>query len=311
MVLAEMEAVTNRKIIDTCPDTYHNEFVALAEMFRAVPVESQSGRAVQIPFQYRETNQGGWYNGSHTAITPAAYETIAGGYLDWSYLFIDEYMDHSELVQNSGKEAFVKLMQRRGEDIVKKCKRLQCTETYTGTLSANEITGFAYWLQSGGTIANIDTAVYTTFDSNLKTQTGGISAMTKDDVNDLLADIYTDSGQPKCAFADWDIWQQLQHLTESQVRYADEEARSINAPSFKFGDCTFYFDSHATANKIYFIDPTTWRWIVTGSKGTYGIKTDAWEKRPDYVRTYQKVAVWSGQLICIDPRRNGAYTITA
>lgn len=311
MVLAEMEAITNRKILKECPDTYHNKFVALGQMFQDVPVEQQSGRAVQIPFQYRETDQGGYYDGSHTALTVAQYSTIVGGYLDWSYLYIDEYINHKEMAQNSGKEAFVNLMDNRGADIVKKAKRLHCVNTYTGTLSSNEITGFDYWLQTGGTVANTDTAVYTTFASNLKTQTGGVSSLSKDDLNDILVDIYTDTGEPRLAFAGWDIWQRLQAITEGQVRYGQGEGRKINAPSFQIDNVTFYFDSYAPANYIYFIDPTSWKWIVNGPKSTYGLSADKWEKNPTYVKTWQKIVTWCGQLVCINPRLNGKYTITA
>jgi len=310
-ILAEMDAITNRKILDYCPDTYHNDFVCLRETFRTMTVLQQSGKAVQIPFKYRETNQGGYYDGSHTQLTVAKYSTIVGGYLGWSHLYVDEYIGGDEMAENSGPEAFVDLMEQRGKDIVDRAMRLHCTNAYSGTMSSNEIMGFAGWLLSSGSVAEIDVGVYTTFASNLKTQTGGVSAMTKDDLNDLLVDIFTDSGNPRLAFCDWNIWQRLQALTEAQVRYEPGEGRKINAQWFDLNNVRFYFDSHATANKIYFIDPTTWRWIVKGPKKTYGITVGKWHDRNDYVDTKQKVVKWCGQLVCIDARRNGVYTITA
>lgn len=311
-ILGEMEAITNRKILDECPDQFHKKLVALGQTFKKFGVLKQTGRAVQIPFQYRETNQGGWYDGSHTALVVAQYSTIAGGYLGWSYLYIDEYVNGAEMAENSGPEAFVDLMEKRGTDIVKRARTQLGTYIYTGTQSSNEITGFDYWLVSSGTIAQIDVSTYTTYASNLKTQTGGVAAMTKDDVNDLIADIYTDDGEPVMAFGNYDIWQQLQKLTESQVWYGMGGPREINADGFKFGGVEFYFDNYCPANKIYFIDPSTWRWIVNGPSNTYGIIVGKWHDMDQVmVDTKAKICKWNGQAVCIDPRKNGIYTISS
>ena len=115
------------------------------------------------------------------------------------------------------------------------------------------------------------------------------------------------------AFCNWDIWQQLQKLTESQVWYEGQGgSRKINARGFMFGNCEFYFDNYATANKIYFIDPDSWRWIVNGPASTFGIVVKPWvEFRETYVDTFGKICKWNGQAVCINPKNNGVYTITS
>lgn len=313
MSLDQLTSTTTRKVIKVMPDQYHNRFVAMREMYRMGNVQKQTGREVHAAFEYQETSAGGYVDGDHTALTPAEETIIVGTYFSWCYALVPMYMSQREARKNSGPEQLFNLAEKKGDAAMKRLQRLQNTYIYTGVGTSNTPLGFDYFIKTSGTVGDLDIGTYTTYQGKTKTISGGVGALIMDDINDLMADCMDDNEGPKIALSDWDIWQQLQKLTNPQATYVGEKysARQLNGKSFEASAMTFVFDKHAPAGKIYLIDPETWYLIYNGPESTYGVELGSWEKRVDYGATLQYVVALTGQNICVNSRKNGVLTINS
>ncbi len=268
------------------------------------------GNVILQELSFAENGNAGFYSG-YDLLPVAAQDVISAAEFNIKQLACPVVMSGLEMLQNSGREAFIDLLEARiNVAEATMANRLAQSIYSDGTGSGGkEITGLNAAVPSNpatGTYGGIDRATWTFWQSKLYDfSTAGVTppptgAQMQTGLNTLWASLVRGSDRPDLIVLDSAYWGIYTASLQANQRFTDPSVGSLGFPSLKFMDADVVLDGgiggFCPANtgfmlntKYLFMRPHRDRNMVSLSPNKrYAINQDA----------EVQILAWAGNLTC-------------
>ena len=267
------------------------------------------GNVIFEELSFAENANGGFYSG-YDLLPVAAQDVISAAEFQIKQYAVPVVISGLEMLQNSGKEAFIDLLEAR-LNVAESTMMNQLSQSIysDGTGSGGkEVTGLNAAVPSDpttGTYAGINRATWSFWRSKLydfSTETGGnaTAANIQAGMNKLWASTTRGNDRTDLIVMDTNYWSLYMASLQAQQRFTSPETGNLGFPSIKFMDADVVLDGgiggYCPANTAFFINTKFLKWRPHASRNMvplspnrrYAINQDA----------EVQILAWAGNLTC-------------
>ena len=264
------------------------------------------GNVIFEELSFAENANGGFYSG-YDLLPVAAQDVISAAEFQIKQYAVPVVMSGLEMLQNSGKEQFIDLLEAR-LNVAESTMMNQLSQSIysDGTGSGGkEVTGLDLAVPTDpttGTYGGINRATWSFWQS--KTYDYGATAATKDTIqggmNTLWASLIRGSDRPDLIVLDTDYWSIYMASLQAQQRFTSPEVGNLGFPTIKFMDADVVLDGgiggYCPANTGFFLNTKYLKWrphaqrnmVPLSPNRRYAINQDA----------EVQILAWAGNLTC-------------
>lgn len=267
------------------------------------------GNVIFEELSFAENANGGFYSG-YDLLPVAAQDVISAAEFQIKQYAVPVVMSGLEMLQNSGKEQFIDLLEGRLNVAESTMMNELSQSIYSdGTGSGGkEVTGLDAAVPSAptsGTYGGIDRATWTFWRSKLydfSTSTGGnaTAAIIQAGMNNLWAQTTRGSDRVDLIVMDTNYWSLYLASLQAQQRFTSPDTGNLGFPSIKFMDADVVLDGgiggYCPANTAFFLNTKFLKWrphkdrnmVPLSPNRRYAINQDA----------EVQILAWAGNLTC-------------
>jgi hypothetical protein len=225
------------------------------------------GNVILQELSFRDNGNAGYYSG-YDLLPVSAQDVISAAEFTIKQVAVPVVISGLEILQNSGKEKMIDLMDARLDVAESSMKNLIANGLYSdGTGSGGkQITGLnaAVAVTPTTTYGGIDPATYT-FWKNIVTDTSGITASTiQASWNGLWAQLVRGNDKPEIIVVDNATWALYMNSLQAQQRFTSESKAAAGFDSVKFMSADVILDGgiegNCQANTAYFLNTNYIHW---------------------------------------------------
>lgn len=225
------------------------------------------GNVIMQELSFAQNANASWYSGYET-LPVGAQDVISAAQFDIKQAACPVTISGLEMLQNSGKEAIIDLLEGRmtvGEDTMANLISAGLYADGTG-FGGKELTGLAAAVPTNpttGVYGGIDRATWTFWRSQrYRATTDGGAALSASNVqiymNRLWASLVRGSNRPDLIVCDNLFWAIYMQSLQAIQRFTSPETGNLGFPSVKFMDCDVVLDGgiggNAPATTAYFLN---------------------------------------------------------
>lgn len=212
------------------------------------------GSKIMQELSFAENANGGWYSG-YDLLPVGVSDVISAAEFDIKQAAVPVIISGLEMLQNSGKEAFIDLMEGRLEVAESTMANIIASGIYSdGTGSGGkEITGLDLAVPlnpATGVYGGIDRATWAFWQSKIKDSTDATTIQA--DMNGLWASLVRGTDRPDIIVMDNAVWEAYVASLQANQRFMDPGVGNLGFPTLKFMgtdvvlDGGIYFPSQAS-----------------------------------------------------------------
>jgi len=264
------------------------------------------GNVIFEELSFAENANGGFYSG-YDLLPVAAQDVISAAEFQIKQYAVPVVMSGLEMLQNSGKEQFIDLLEAR-LNVAESTMMNQLSQSIysDGTGSGGkEVTGLDLAVPSDpttGTYGGINRATWSFWQSKIYDYGG--SPATKDTIqggmNTLWANLIRGNDRPDLIVLDTNYWSLYMGSLQAQQRFTSPEVGNLGFPSIKFMDADVVLDGgiggYCPANTGFFLNTKYLKWrphaqrnmVPLSPNRRYAINQDA----------EVQILAWAGNLTC-------------
>jgi hypothetical protein len=225
------------------------------------------GNVILQELSFRDNGNAGYYSG-YDLLPVSAQDVISAAEFTIKQVAVPVVISGLEILQNSGKEKMIDLMDARLDVAESSMKNLIANGLYSdGTGSGGkQITGLnaAVAVTPTTTYGGIDPATYT-FWKNIVTDTSGITASTiQASWNGLWAQLVRGNDKPDIIVVDNATWALYMNSLQAQQRFTSESKAAAGFDSVKFMSADVILDGgvegNCPANTAFFLNTNYIHW---------------------------------------------------
>jgi hypothetical protein len=271
-VFSEIAAVTRRHRNQTVTSSIveHNAILSQLKEEGSIKSDVSGGTEIQYPVALTENatiqNYAGW-----DTLNPGQSDSVRPARYGWAQKSIHVSASGSELRQNSGKEAMVRLVKMRQDIAEQTAANRMAIELYGDGSAYESINGLGNFLTADGTgtVGGIDSSTYTNWKSQFYEMTG-TNAWSKSTIEGYMAVLYkkcvVGNDRPNLIMASHDVFTAIEEAIIDKSRYynggggyMDSKKAHSNFDSIIFrSNVPVVYDSNTnfseTAELAYFIN---------------------------------------------------------
>jgi hypothetical protein len=268
------------------------------------------GNVIFEELSFAENANGGFYSG-YDLLPVAAQDVISAAEFQIKQYAVPVVMSGLEMLQNSGKEAFIDLLEARlGVAESTMMNQLSQSIYSDGTGSGGkEVTGLNAAVPSDpttGTYGGINRATWSFWQSKLydfsanSINTTPTGAQMQTAMNTLWASLIRGSDRPDLIVLDNTYWGIYMGSLQAQQRFTSPETGDLGFPTIKFMDCDVVLDGgiggYCPASTGFFLNTKYLKWrphkdrnmVPLSPNRRYAINQDA----------EVQILAWAGNLTC-------------
>ena len=258
-ILATTIESRTKKIADNVTD--NNVLLKKLELKGKIKPFSGGVKILQ-ELSFAENSNGGWYSG-YDILPVGVSDVISAAEYNIKQAAVPVVLSGLEMLQNSGKERMIDLMESRLSVAESTLANLIAAGLYSdGTGSGGkEIDGLDAAVPvdpSTGTYGGIDRAAFPFWSSQLSSGTVHDASTIQAAWNGLWASQVRGSDRPDLIIADNDVWEIYMASLQALQRFASPEVGNLGFPSIKFMDADVVLDGgiggNATVGTAYFLN---------------------------------------------------------
>lgn len=219
------------------------------------------GNVILQELSFAENDNAGFYSG-YDLLPIAASDVLSAAQFDIKQAAVPVVISGLEMLQNSGKEAMIDLMESRIGVAEATLANLICTAIYSdGTGSGGkEITGLDAAVPvdpSTGTYGGINRANWAFWQSQVNTETI-TSSNIQQFMNGMWASLVRGTDRPDLIVMDDTMWEKYVASLQAQQRFHQAEVGDLGFPTLKFMGTDVVLDGgiggNATSQTAYFLN---------------------------------------------------------
>ena len=233
-ILATTIESRTRKIADNV--TNNNATLKKMSMGGRIRTFSGGSKILQ-ELSFAENTNAGWYSG-YDLLPVGVSDVITAAEFDIKQAAVPVVMSGLEMLQNSGKEHMIDLMESRLEVAENTMVNLLSTGIYSdGVTNSKEVTGLDLAVPldpTTGTYGGIDRS--TTIGTFWRSKIVNVAATTtlQSDMNALWAQLVRGSDRPDLIPMDDEVWSAYVASLQAQQRFMDPGVGNLGFPTLKF-----------------------------------------------------------------------------
>jgi len=203
------------------------------------------GRLIYEELSFAENGNAGWYSG-YDLLPVAAQDVLSAAQYDFKQAACPVTISGLEQLQNSGKEAFIDLLEQRINVAESTMANLICGGLYSdGTGSGGkEITGLNAAVPldptAVATYGGIAQATWTFWQSKIK-NVGNTTTLAAD-MNALWSTLVRGTERPDLIVCDSVVWLAYLASLQANQRFTSADTGGLGFPSIKYMDCDVVLD---------------------------------------------------------------------
>lgn len=311
-ILATTIESRTRQVADNV--TKNNALLAKMKMSGKIKTFSGGERILQ-ELSFAENSNAGYYSG-YDILPVGTSDVISAAEFDIKQAAVPVVMSGLEMLQNTGKERMIDLMESRLTVAESTLANLISDGLYSdGTGSAGkEIDGLDAAIPidpTTGTYGGIDRATWTFWRSKINNQTSTADIQTQ--WNSLWSQCVRGSDRPDLILVDGVVWAAYMASLQAQQRFTNPETGNLGFPTIKFMDADVCLDGgiggFCPAGTAFFLNtkylhyrPHAQRNMVPLSPNRrYATNQDA----------EVQILAWAGNLTCSGAQFQGRYDANA
>jgi hypothetical protein len=243
-------AFANDNISDIMATTIESRTKALADnvtdnnaLLKAMQVGGRiktvsGGSKILQELSFAENTNAGWYSG-YDILPVGISDVISAAEYDFKQCAVPVVISGLEMLQNSGKEQMIDLMEGRLEVAEATMKNLISSGLYSDGTGANgkEITGLDAAVPLDPTVGvygGIDRATWTFWQNGVSDQTGVTKDTIQGFMNGLWAQLIRGNDRPNLILMDNTVWEIYVASLQAQQRFTDASIGNLGFPTLKF-----------------------------------------------------------------------------
>lgn len=211
------------------------------------------GSKILEELSFAENSNGGWYSG-YDLLPVGISDVLSAAEFDIKQAAVPVVISGLEMLQNSGKEQMIDLMEGRLGVAESTISNLIANGLYSdGTGSGGkEITGLDLAVPvdpTTGTYGGIDRATFTFWQSQVATSTI-TSANIQEAMNSMWASLIRGRDMPDLILMDNVMWEKYVASLQAQQRFHQAEVGDLGFPTLKFMGCDVVLDGGIGGNAV-------------------------------------------------------------
>ena len=223
--------------------TSNNALLAKLEQRNRIKTVSGGSKILQ-ELSFAENSNAGFYSG-YDILPVGISDVISAAEFDFKQAAVPVVISGLEMLQNSGKERMIDLMESRLEVAESTMQNLISTSLYSdGTGSGGkEITGLDAAVPldpTTGTYGGIDRATWTFWRSKIKDSTNTDTLQA--DMNNLWAQLVRGTDRPDLILMDNVVWEAYVASLQANQRFNQADVGDLGFPTLKFMGCDVVLD---------------------------------------------------------------------
>lgn len=264
------------------------------------------GNVIFEELSFAENANGGFYSG-YDLLPVAAQDVISAAEFQIKQYAVPVVMSGLEMLQNSGKEQFIDLLEAR-LNVAESTMMNQLSQSIysDGTGSGGkEVTGLDLAVPTDpttGTYGGINRATWSFWQSKIKNYGGtpATSSTIQGGMNTLWANLIRGNDRPDLIVLDTNYWSLYMASLQAQQRFTSPEVGNLGFPSIKFMDADVVLDGgiggYCPASTGFFLNTKYLKWrphkdrnmVPLSPNRRYAINQDA----------EVQILAWAGNLTC-------------
>jgi hypothetical protein len=316
-VFTEMVTSTDRTWGSKVTDNVSKHNALLNVMKRKGKIKTVSGGyEIAEPLEYGEIGNIQRYSG-YDALNTSASDVITTARYDYEQIALHVTASGREVRMNMGqKERMIDLVKTRKANALKSAANFFSVDVYSDGSLPNQINGLANIIQTNGqgTVAGIDSAVFTFWRNKFLEMTGTNLAATPNatnsasllaDMNRLWLQLNRGADKPDLIVFSQDLYALYEIGQQQLQRYADGELAKAGFNTLKYKNANVVFDDNTnfttTAERGYFLN-TDYLYLVQHKDAQWTMDSD---KRPTNQDAIVVPMYWMGNLVCTNRALQG------
>jgi hypothetical protein len=292
----------------------NNALLAKLQQGRAERTFS-GGRLIYEELAFAENSNAGWYSGYDTLPT-SAQDVISAAEFAIKQAAVPVVMSGLEMLQNSGKEAMIDLMEGRINVAESTMANLISAALYSdGTANGGkQLVGLDAAVPvnpATGTYGGVDRATWTFWRSQV--QSPGV-ALTSSNIqgymNTLWASCTRGADRPDLIIADGTAWAVYMASLQALQRFTGTDTAKLGFPSVKFMDADVVLDGgiggYATAKTMYFLNTKYLHWRPHSQRNMVPLSPN--RRVPTNQDAEVQILAFAGNLTCSGAQFQGRLT---
>ena len=220
------------------------------------------GSKIFQELSFAENSNAGWYSG-YDLLPVGVSDVISAAEYDIKQAAVPVVISGLEMLQNSGKEAIIDLIESRLTVAENTMKNLVCTGLYSdGTGSGGkEIGGLDLLVPVNpavGVAGGIDRATFDFWRSKVETTVDITAANVQQTMNSMWASLVRGTDKPDVIIMDNSFWETYVASLQAQQRFNGTDEGNLGFPTLKFMGTNVVLDGgiggNATAGTAYFLN---------------------------------------------------------
>lgn len=220
------------------------------------------GNKIMQELSFAENSNAGWYSG-YDLLPVGVSDVLSAAEFDIKQAAVPVVISGLEMLQNSGKEKMIDLLEARLSVAESTLSNLICEGLYSdGTGGGGkEITGLDLAVPvdpTAGTYGGIDRATWTFWRSVVSTGATLTAANIQEKMNSVWAQLVRGKDMPDLIVMDNTAWEVYVASLQSQQRFHQAEVGDLGFPTLKYQGTDVCLDGgiggNATAGTIYFLN---------------------------------------------------------
>ncbi len=258
-ILATTIESRTRSIADNVTD--NNALLKKMEMRGRIKTFS-GGHKILQELSFQENSNSGWYSG-YDLLPVGVSDVISAAEFNIKQAAVPVVISGLEMLQNSGREALIDLMEGRMSVAESTIANLISRGLYSdGTGSGGkEIDGLDIAVPlnpATGTYGGIDRATWPFWRSQAASAAGISSTTIQGEMNALWASLVRGSDRPDLIIADNAMWAKYMASLQAIQRFSDPSTGQLGFPTIKYMDADVVLDGgiggRATVETMYFLN---------------------------------------------------------
>ena len=260
-------------------------------------IKLDGGENIRFPIRYLEYGKADAV-GPRQQVTFEQLETRTAGQLEWKFYNSQTMISWDERVKNTGKQAVVKLLAEKADELRQDMDNRFATDLYTANPNGLGFSSLATIVDSADTYAGIAVSDAATWKSYNEDAATTILAMYgTGSLAEAIADCTFGKSYPNFHLTTIDLASKFESLIEPQKRYEDKEMADAGFRNCTFHGSPVFGDYHCTAKAWYGLCIDEFEIAVHPD---YDMDVSAWKElfQGGFPNAMAKVVSWSGNILC-------------
>jgi len=308
--VTQLDAITHRFVEKKMTDNVYRSKALLTKLYE-MRVKLDGGSSLNHPVISGDIDSttGGWFSGAET-LDDAEKDDLTNVVLQWKEIYETVLLSQSDILKNNGIKQILNLVSSKVKIAEKRMQSRISDGVFSDGTNTKVFNGLEEIVDATGAYGGLTISDITDEDGNnswlakIDGNSGTDRALSLALIQKVMGDATEGADKPDCAVSRQDVFNELWNLLSPHQRTVESDTFSGlgHKGVLRFNGIDFLVDSHAAANKMYFLNTDYLKLYVHQGQD---MKVQSFSQLEDK-NAIKKRVLLMGNLLCSARRFQGA-----